>query len=271
VTEFGLVEGPVQHNQSVMRAVALLRCFVDRADGQTLTELSRRTGINVSTAYRILQTLIAGGLLRREPDSERYVPGIVLLGLAGSAFATAGYGSAVDVLRTLADRTGESASLAVRDGPCAVVLLTAESEQQLRFAHRPGTRIPLHVTAMGHALLAAGAEPLTDAVRELTPLERVTRRTLIEPKRLVNALTAVREHGFAVADEEPWEGVRSVAVSVAGPTGAPAVALGVQGPATRVTPREAEIADALRDVAGLVAALPITRFADELAHRPPSP
>lgn len=269
MTDIGLVEGPAQHNQSVLRAVALLRCFVDRADGQTLTELSRRTGINVSTAYRILQTLIAGGLLRREPDSERYVPGIVLLGLAGSAFATAGYGPALDVLRGLAARTGESASLAVRDGSCAVVLLTAESEQQLRFAHQPGARLPLHTTAMGHALLAAGDAPLDEAVRELLPLERVTRRTLVEPKRLTNALAAVRARGFAAADEEPWEGVRSVAMSIPGPAGTPAVAIGVHGPATRLTPaHEDDIVTALRDVAGLVAALPITRIAAELDAPP---
>lgn len=73
------------HNQSVMRAVAIIRCFLDSPDGATLSELSRRTGTHVSTVYRILQSLTAGGVLRR--DDERYYPGTVLLALAGATFS----------------------------------------------------------------------------------------------------------------------------------------------------------------------------------------
>jgi IclR family acetate operon transcriptional repressor len=249
--------GRSAHNQSVMRAVALIRCFVDSSDGVTLSELARRTSTHVSTAHRILQTLVAGGILRRDPGTELYLPGPVLLALAGATFSAAGLGPVADVLETVSQQTGESASIGIRDGDCVVVLLSAESPQQLRFGHVAGARLPIHASAMGRALLAFGPEPIDGAVRSLGLLEPPTPRTPTAAAELEGALLEIALNRFAVADEAQHVGVRSIGVPVARPGSPAQAALSVQGPATRLTPdRYAEIAAILEQAADLVATLP---------------
>jgi IclR family acetate operon transcriptional repressor len=249
--------GPV-HNQSVLKAVGLIGCFVDSAEGKTLTELARRTGMNVSTAYRMLQTLTRTGVLRRNEGEERYFVGPLLLALAGSTFSGSGYGAVTDVLAGVAEETGESVSLGIRDADCVAVLLAAGSSQQLRFEHRAGARVPLHCSAMGKALAAFGAVPFPEVVRGLGRLVPATPRSMIRPDQLVADLELTRARGYAVSDEEQHIGVRSVAVPVRRGNEPPRAAIGVQGPTGRMTDACIEgILAVLKNAADLVAKLPM--------------
>lgn len=248
------------HNQSVLRATTILRCFVDHGEGQTLSELARRTGISVSATHRILQTLVAGGILRREESTDRYLPGIVLLALAGVTYATEGLEPHAQMLREIADRVGESASLAIRDDTCAVVLLSAESSQRLRFSHRPGTRVPLHSSPLGHALLAASQRSASEEVRSLLPLAPIGPGHDVDPSDLTERIEEVRAVGHAIGEELPWPGVRAVAVAFPpnpAIVGGDPMVLAVHAPAHRLDDERGEqIVALLGDVAAQLAGVP---------------
>jgi IclR family acetate operon transcriptional repressor len=236
--------------QSVSRATSVLRCFEDGGPELTLTDLSRATGLTMSTTYRLATTLVDGGLLHREPDSDRYVVGPLVVTLARTAIVPARSDRAAGILRGLTERTGESASLGIRDGRHVVVLVTVESHQALRFDRPAGTRVPVHVSAMGKALLAFGHEPSAAAAKALAPLERFTPRTLTAQKALAADLEATRERGYAIVDEEQVSGVRSIAAPVLGDDGYAVSSVGIQGPTSRLESRRvAEIADAVCETA----------------------
>lgn len=246
------------HNQSVLKAVALIGCFVDSPEAKSLTELARRTGMNVSTAYRMLQTLVRTGVLRRSGDTDRYSVGPLLLALASSTFSGVGFSTATEILETLAARTGESVSLGVRDDGCVAVLLAVRSPHQLRFEHRAGARVPMHCSAMGKALLAFGDAPFAAMVTGLGVLARLTPRSVVEPDRLVADLQETVRRGYAVADEEQHLGVRSIAVALPGGQRGASAALGIQGPCGRLTDlRVAEVLGPLREAASAMARLPL--------------
>jgi IclR family acetate operon transcriptional repressor len=236
--------------QSVARATALLRCFEDSVPELTLTDLSRATGLTMSTTYRLATTLVEGGLLHRGPDSDHYAVGPLLVSLARTAIVPAGSDRVAGLLRGLTERTGESASLGIRDGRDVVVLVCVESHHALRFDRPAGTRVPIHVSAMGRALLAFADEPPAAAVKALAPLERFTPRTLTSQRALVADLEATHERGYGFVDEEQVSGVRSLAAPVLGGDGFAVSALGVQGPASRLSSDRLDgIAAALRDTA----------------------
>lgn len=180
--------GGVIYNQSVLKAVALIGCFVGSNGGKTLTELAKRTGMNVSTAYRMLQTLTRTGVLRRNDGEELYFLGPLLLALAGSTFSSSGYGLVLDVLKGVAEETTESASVGIRDSHCAVVLLCTSSPQQLRFEHRAGERLLIHCSAMGKALMAAGREIIPEAVASLGRLHPLTPKSIVRSNQLITEL-----------------------------------------------------------------------------------
>lgn len=253
-------EGPtgVVHNQSVLKAVALIGCFVDSAGGMTLTELAKRTGMNVSTAYRMLQTLTRTGVLRRNGGEELYFVGPLLLALAGSTFSSSGYGVVLDVLKGIAEETGESASLGIRDDNCVAVLLSVGSTQSLRFEHRAGERLQIHCSAMGKALMAFGGTAIAETVAALGRLHPDTAKSIIRPDRLVADLNLARQRGYALSDEEQHLGVRSVAMVTGRPGELPRAAISVQGPLGRMADERIEkILDVLRSATELIGQLPI--------------
>jgi IclR family acetate operon transcriptional repressor len=244
-------------NQSVMRAVRLLRCFIDESSGITLSELARRTGINVSTAHRILGTLQEGGLVARA-EGDKYRPGIALLALAGATFASSGLEAATEIVREVADRTGESVALSVRDIDCAVVLVEAESAQPLRFSFGAGTRQSLHQSAAGLVLLAFSENPEREVAALARPLIAAHTNSFVDPVQLVAELRNVRSAGVAVVTEHGASGVTSISVPVPRNTGAPTHTVGLAAPSSRLSP--AQIAAAklrLTETAGLLAALPL--------------
>ncbi len=243
--------------QSVARSIALMRCFVQPEGALTLSQLARRTGVNVSTAYRLLQTLCAGGMLAREAEGERYMLGPVFVALGRSALVAAGVPDARAVLETLVESTHESASLGVAEDGHVVVILRQESVELLRFDRPTGTRVPLHVSAMGKALLAFGAEPIPDAVRALGRLTASTPSSITSVRALEKDLKAAVQRGYTVVDEEQYPGLRSVGAPVLGPGGVALAAVAVQGPTSRITDDRIDaLGLAVQEAARGLAALP---------------
>jgi len=243
--------------QSVGRATALLRCFVETDEPLTLTELARATDMNPSTALRLLRTLCQGGVLRRDLGSEKYMRGPVLLALAQRAYQSTGMADALGMLESLVAATGESASLGIREGRFAVVLLRAESEAPLHFDRPAGTRVPLHLSAMGKALLAFGPLTIPEAVGELGPLESRTGASITKPAQLETVLRKVRDQGYALADEEQYAGVRSVGAPILDRDGVARAAIAIQGPTARISDAElTRYVDAVKATAAEIALLP---------------
>jgi IclR family acetate operon transcriptional repressor len=221
--------------QSVSRASALLRCFSEQPPERSLTELAKKTGLTASTAHRILRTLVDAGLLAHNGATERYSPGPALIELAGAVLTSPEFMGATEILEALAVRTGETASLAIREGNELVILLQAESTSWLRLDRPVGSRVPLHGSAMGKALLAFGPVSPRESVKQLGKLRELTRNTVTAPTKLVADLVATRERGYAIVDEEQHLGLRSIAAPIRWPDGVARAALGVAGPTSRIT------------------------------------
>ena len=250
--------------QSVDRALDLLEALV-AADGEVaITALAGRTGLHVSTVHRLLATLLRRGYVRQNPDTSRYFAGAKLATLAELRLR------ARPLLRSLTESTRETANLVVLDDMQAVYIETVPSPQVVRLFTSIGNRTPLHATGAGKVLLANLATARRDVLIERLDLRGYTPRTITDRAVLRRALDDVREKGYAIDDEEYDEGVRCVAVAVAGAvgsgreatSGAPVAALSISAPASRLSRQRcaelapvlrrtaAELAEAVRDQAG---------------------
>ncbi|WP_049806931.1 IclR family transcriptional regulator [Pseudofrankia inefficax] len=228
--------------QSVLRAASLLDCFADGQRDRTLTELAAATGLTTSTAYRLLRTLTQAGLLWREPQSERYLPGPALLRLARSVLDGGDVASTREVVESLGVRTGLPVTLAVRvDGEVAAVLGAAGDGSGLPDP-RASPRLPLHATALGKVLLAYAA-PDGGRVADGTAgapgsLSRFTDATIDSAEDLAAELDRTVARAYALEDVEYQPDRRGVAVPVRGDDGRVVAALGVVG-TTRSLPLDA--------------------------------
>lgn len=220
--------------QSVVRAISLIAAVADYGGGLTLTELARTVGLSLSTTYRLVQTLCANDVLCRGPNGDHFVPGPLLMHLARSSLAWGGVHEAADILHAVTERTRETASLGIRQGNFAVIVLVADSPEALRCDRKPGMQLQLHASAIGRALLAFGAQDVTDAVSELEPLARCTPRTTVDGRHVVNELRATAYRRWAISDEEHDLGIRSIAAPILGSDGVAHAAIAIDAPATRL-------------------------------------
>jgi IclR family transcriptional regulator, acetate operon repressor len=219
--------------QAVERALSVLRSFEVAQDELGITEIAAATGLTPSTAHRLVRALCRGGLLVQDPRSERYQLGPLLVVLGRRAEQRLGYSALLPLVEDLASRTGESVSLGIRTGDEVLVVLHHHSDQPLRFDAEPGTRVPLHTSAMGKSILAFSRDPEAE-VDALPYLERRTKRTITDRERLLDQLLVVRQRGWALNDEERDPGVRAVAAPIADSNGIASAAIAVQGPTVRL-------------------------------------
>ena len=219
--------------QAVERALAVLRCIELDDAGVGITELAQRTGLTVSTSHRLARTLTEAGLLHQDPRTERYQLGPALVVLGRKAERRLGYWQALPLLEELAAATGESINLGIRAGNEVHVVLDVPSRQPLRFSQEPGSRVPMHVSAMGKCLLASAGD-LDDQIARLGDLDAATQRTITDHDQLRQELELVQERGWALNDEERNPGVRAIAVPVSQPGGGVLGAIAIQGPTIRI-------------------------------------
>ena len=221
--------------QTVERAITILNLFRDGADSLGISAIARATGLNVSTAHRLVKTLVHEHFMEQDQMTEQYRLGTALAILGQRAVQSSGIGLAQPVLDRLGEATGESVSLAVRRGDDVVVMLQSASRQALRFDHPTGGSINIHASGMGKVLLAFAEQDLKSAVGALGRLPKFTASTITTQAALLGALESVRALGYATNREERYAGVCGVAAPVLDTRGIARYAVGVQGPAVRLT------------------------------------
>ena len=221
--------------QSVDRAAALLKAIADSPRPPTVVELAERTGLNRSTAWRLLATLDAHGLVERDDVSQRYRVGYAFLRIAASAEHDAVVRRARPVLEQLALETSEAVNLALAKG-FNLVYVDQVDPPQILAPNWLGRVVPLHATSSGKAFLAHLTPAERDAVLG-SRLERYTRTTVTDRARLEAELDAAREDGYAICVGELEESLFGASAAVLSEQGRPLAIVSVWGPDRRV-PKE---------------------------------
>ena len=131
---------PPQGEPVVDRAFALLAAFDAGHRRLTLRELSRRSGIPVSSALRLAGRLLGWGALERDEEG-RYSIGLRLLEVA--ALAPRGHGLrqvALPFMSDLAAVTKQHVQLAVREGLEVTLVERFSSHSAVPVLYRVGAR-----------------------------------------------------------------------------------------------------------------------------------
>jgi DNA-binding IclR family transcriptional regulator len=221
--------------QAVQRAMALLKAFDDDHAAWGLSELARETGLNKTTAFRLLSALEREGMVGRAADGESYVLGPEVVVMGGRALRANNLRAvARPELERLADETSETASLEILSGREMLVIDEIVGGRLLSGVPDLGSRWPLHASSTGLAVLAFLPEA---AAAELLPraLPPVTAATITGRAALRAELACVRQRGYSVADETLEVGLVAIAAPVYDHDGRVVAALSIAGPKLRVT------------------------------------
>jgi DNA-binding IclR family transcriptional regulator len=202
----------------------------------TTTALSRTAAIPRATTHRMLTALADQGLVDRAPGTGLWFlgPEIYLLG----SVATSRYDAAPvadDILRALADETGESVFLSARRADESVCVSAVEGSFPLR-SHvlYPGKRFPLGVASAGLVMLAHLSDAECQDYLRRADLEAAWgvghSRALIESR-----IHQTRIDGYSVNPGLVVEGSWGIGAAVFDPLEQPQWALSVTGVEARLT------------------------------------
>lgn len=227
---------------SLEKALDVLDAVGEAPEGLSQNEITERLALPRTTAYRLLATLVARGLLRRDPMRKVYCLGFRCFELARRAYAMPDLvAAAASELRALRDLTGETCYLATLDGMEVISIDRYDGAHSQRSAAVLGQRKPVYCTSQGKAILSALAPSARDAlVRELA-LKPFTPFTLTDRRRLQAELRITASRGWSIDDEEIVLGVRCVGAPVVDAEGRVRGAISVAGPAWRITHARAEL------------------------------
>lgn len=243
------------HVRAVERAMQILSSFDARHAELGVSEIAEATGLPKATAHRILMTLFNGGFLERTADGERFRLGLRLVELGLGALRGLDFRrAAFPYMQGLVERFQEICTLSIFDRGQMLYVEVVHSERSLTIAARVGRHLPAYCTASGKVLLAflppEVVEPILNA-----PLTAYTEKTITSPARLREELQAVRQRGYAFADEEFEVGIWAVSAPIRDIDGVVIAAMGIPFPINRLRQeRIPEIAQALVEAANAVSA-----------------
>lgn len=220
--------------QSVDRAMSLLEAIAEAGGECSLTALSRRTQLNISTCHHLLSTLVARGYVAKVPVRRSYALGARILYLSNACLRQVDLPARADpFIEQINAATGETVHLAVLQGDAMVKVAKRESRHPVRVdTGTLGKSDAPHATATGKAMLAW--LPEDDMRRVLSNgLPRFTAKTITEWPALIDALRHVRRNGYAMDDEEYQPGVICVGAPIRDHNGAVVGAISASTPAMR--------------------------------------
>ena len=252
---FSKSTGRSEFVQSLARGIDVIRAFGPDRPQMTLSEVARVTGLTRASARRFLLTLAELGYVRSDGREFSLRPRVLELGYAYLSGLTLNE-VAEPHLEDLVARIRESSSVAVLDGRDIVYVVRVPTKRIMAVAISVGTRFPAHATSMGRVLLAALTDEEMDDYLDAGPLERITRRTVIDQRRLRQILRRVRAQGYAMTDQELEDGLRSAAVPIHDAAGAVVAAMNASTHASRVSMDELrrDLLPHLLETAGLIEA-----------------
>ncbi len=243
--------GGREAGSAALRALLVMEFVANSDRSVSLTEIMQAVHLPKPTVFRILTTLEEAGMLQREPDAKRYVPGDRLSSLSANVLLHSPYRSARRaILEELVEKLGETCNLTIPNGNYVMYLDRVESSWPLRINLHAGSKVPLYASASGKLFLAHAQKRLRDRLLTSAPLISHTKNTLTTLRELEGEFTKIRRNGYAVDDEEYLAGICCLAVPIMNDQERVVAAVAVHGPSARMNiAQAAEFLPTLREAA----------------------
>jgi IclR family transcriptional regulator, pca regulon regulatory protein len=226
------------YSQSVERGLAILECFTPERSVLGIADLADALGMHRSTTHRYVLTLARlGYLVQVARRKYRLALRVTDLGMSAMS-STSLQEHARPHLEELRQRTGLTVTIAVLDGPQALVVDRVSGSRrglrQIDVVQAPGSRVPAYCTALGKLLLAHLPDREQRLVVGQMTLTKSAPNTISSKRALRAKLQSVRGLSLVAAEEELAPKWCSIAAPVRSNGGETVAALGLDAPSSTI-------------------------------------
>ena len=195
--------------QVIERAARILRALKPHQYGLSLTQIAQEVELPRSTVQRIVNALMAEGLVMTGPRGRS-----IRLGPEIADLARQNRRNVVEscrlILSELSHSTGETADLSILQGNSMIFIDQIPGVHRLRTASAVGDAFPLTTTANGTACLAL--LPVDDAM-SLAKAEWKRWGVAPDPETFANRLRDIRSSGLAYDLGDHTDGISAIGIA----------------------------------------------------------
>ena len=200
---------------SLDKSLQVIEVLSKNPQGLSLLGMSNILGFPKSTIHHILSTFLPYDYVAQNGETRKYHLGFKFLSLSKVILDT------IDVrkiankyLRQVHEECNETTHLAIlRDGK-VIYIDKIEKPGGLSLATYTGFATEPHAAAGGKILLSELSPREIREIYHSGPLKVYGKNTITRMDQLLKELEQVRKQGYAIDDEEYYEGVRCVAAPV---------------------------------------------------------
>ena len=220
--------------QALDRALDILDCFSFQDRELKLSEIVKLTGLNKTTAKRLISNLASRGYLQQDPQTKVYQLGMRLFELGGIVFSSFSLRRAAALpMNQLQNQTGATILLGAQIDNQLVYIDKREGNGMLRISSDIGWRRPLHYGMLGMVLMSSlESKDVREILRE-HPLQPHTPFSITDQDAFSLRLEQIRDQGYVLEKEEAVEGVMGIAAPIRDYSRKVTAALGIALPLGR--------------------------------------
>lgn len=225
---------PSYRVQVLDRAIDVLECFSFVRRELSLAEIVESTGLNRSTARRLVTILERRGLLQEDPVTRLYRLGLRLFemgGIVSSSFSLRQ--AASQPLWDLEKQLNATILLAVRSENRFVVVDKREGANMVWMPSEVGMTRALTHGPIGRVFMCGMEDADIAELLERYPLEQSTDHSITDRDRFLAELAKASGLGYTIDVEEVVEGIMGIAAPIRNSSGDVVAALCVGLPATK--------------------------------------
>ncbi|MBN7774002.1 IclR family transcriptional regulator [Clostridium aminobutyricum] len=229
--------------QSVERAARIFDCFDSLNLELSLSQISEKLNLNISTVHGIINTLVAHSYIDKDLDNGKYKLGIKFL-LKGNIvsesldFKKIGHPYLIDLTKKYNETTH---LYSYRNGEIYCIDKIESPHTYLIMSSKAGGSLPMHAAASGKAILANLSSDQLDRYLNGYKFIPYTNKTIINRQQLIEDLRKTKNQGFGIEDEEIELGAYSISVAIMDVKNRVLGTISIVGPTIRMKEKEQEI------------------------------
>ncbi|MDZ8723589.1 HTH-type transcriptional repressor AllR [Escherichia coli] len=222
--------------QALERGIAILQYLEKSGGSSSVSDISLNLDLPLSTTFRLLKVLQAADFVYQDSQLGWWHIGLGVFNVGAAYIHNRDVLSvAGPFMRRLVLLSGETVNVAIRNGNEAVLIGQLECKSMVRMCAPLGSRLPLHASGAGKALLYPLAEEELMSIILQTGLQQFTPTTLVDMPTLLKDLEQARELGYTVDKEEHVVGLNCIASAIYDDVGSVVAAISISGPSSRLT------------------------------------
>jgi DNA-binding IclR family transcriptional regulator len=200
---------------SLEKSLKVLDILSEKPRGWSLSELAAASGCPPSTLHHILSTFLPRDYVAQDPETKKYSLGYKFLSLSRTILDNIDVREiAHSYLRELHKECNEATHLAVLRNRKVLYIDKVQKQGGLSLATYVGFYTDPHAAAGGKVLISELSDAEIAEIYSRGPLKHYGPNTITSLDKLHQELARIRTQGYAIDDEEYYEGVRCVAAPV---------------------------------------------------------